>query len=370
MQPVSLGAWRLENEDLATDALRLIGRQLGRHYDFDGQASRGQVEQLEEAFRELSDRPQSLAVSSATEGLAVALQVLGVDGGNVVLPAYAFAACAAAIRACGATPIVVPCDPVRLVPQASDILNAVNDQTQAVMAVHMRGIPVDVAAVRARLPAGIGLIEDCSQFDGMGHGMKIESGHSDVTVFSFQSRKIITGGEGGMMTFTDSALRDQAAQHSDSGWFLRPGLKDLPVPRRHVVGSRMPELVAAIVLPQLRGLQDFCAGMDSVRIELQDQLSGLARPLDLPDWTCGGVLAVSADNEMKSRLRKGGVPLFGECLAHQDPHRASGWPTHLGRWDTTSTAPLDDVALIQVLPNWTSHHQKRFAEIVDGRTPR
>jgi dTDP-4-amino-4,6-dideoxygalactose transaminase len=293
--PVSLGAYRLAEAAVAPVDV-VARRQLGRYYDLQGTPRRGLVDELESRWAEWVCRRHTLAQSSATSALALALRLVAgqrAPGSAVVVPAYAFAACAVAIAAAGFRPLTVGCGS-RLVPEVDQLAQAATG-CAAVLAVHMRGIPVDVRALRERLPAGTPIVEDCSQFDGMGAGAAPETGASTVSVYSFQSKKLISAGEGGMLACDDTDLFHAAVQASDSGWFLRPRYRDLRPPEMILAGSRMNEVTAGLLLPQLEGIAEFCSLLVALRRRAEEALGDMAHPVDspgMPDLPAGGTVAV------------------------------------------------------------------------------
>jgi len=166
---------------------------------------------FEEAFSQSLGQPglQSLAVSSATAGLHLALEALGVGPGDEVLvPTWTFTATAEVVRYLGAQPVLVDVDPVTLNLDLDAAEQAVTARTKAVMPVHFAGLGVD----RVRLSAfagrhGLAVVEDAAHaFPCVSGGLPVGTGTSDVVVFSFYATKPMTTGEGGMVVTRDAAL--------------------------------------------------------------------------------------------------------------------------------------------------------------------
>jgi hypothetical protein len=366
MEPLSLGAFRLSTS--AAAPIDVVARgQLGRYYDLQGTPRRGLVDELEARWATWAGRKHALAQSSATAALALAMRLVARSSGpdrDIVVPAYAFSACASAIAAAGFRPRTVGCGR-RLVPDTDQLARAATGSA-AVLVVHMRGIPVDVRALRKWLPADMPVVEDCSQFDGMGAGGAPESGAATASVYSFQSKKLVSAGEGGMLTCDDTDLFHAAVQASDSGWFLRTRYRDLPPPTQVLDGSRMNEVTAGLLLAQLDGIEEFCSLLVSLRRRAEKVLGNLALPVDaadMPDVPAGGIVAVGpVDDAGRAALRSAGFALFPECGAPRDPHRAGGWPGSL-RVLPDDTEQLDTVALVQVLPTWQDADIARLAEV-------
>ena len=147
----------------------------------------------------------AIAVSSATTGLHLGLLAAGVGPGDeVVCPSFSFIATANAIRYAGATPVFVDIDP-RTYNLDPDLLEAaITPRTKAILPVSQIGLPADlpqIMAIAAR--HGLAVVEDAAPSLGAAvHGRRLGA-ISDITVFSFDARKILTTGEGGMVTTDD-----------------------------------------------------------------------------------------------------------------------------------------------------------------------
>lgn len=143
-----------------------------------------------------------VAVNSATAGLHLAVEALGIGPGDEVLvPTWTFTSTAEVVRYVGADPVLVDVDPRTLNIDFSDAERKVTDRTKAVMPVHLAGIPVDAGeledfATRHRLL----VVEDAAHaFPVKSAGKLVGNSSSDAVVFSFYATKTITTGEGGMV---------------------------------------------------------------------------------------------------------------------------------------------------------------------------
>jgi dTDP-4-amino-4,6-dideoxygalactose transaminase len=160
------------------------------------------VAAFEEAFATRVGAAHGVAVSSCTTGLHLAVHLLGIGRGDeVVVPSLSFIATANAVRYTGATPVFADVDPDtgNLTP---DTVEAVlTPRTKAVMVVHQAGVPADVGALRALCdPLGVDVIEDAACAAGSTyHGFPVGTG-ALLAAWSFHPRKLLTTGEGGMVT--------------------------------------------------------------------------------------------------------------------------------------------------------------------------
>jgi dTDP-4-amino-4,6-dideoxygalactose transaminase len=172
------------------------------------------TEQFEQAFAELIGVPHGVAVSSGTAALHLALLAAGVgDGDEVIVPALTYIAGAAAVRYCGATPVLVEsCGPADLNIDPDDVARHIGPRTRAVLATHWMGYACDLPALeRLCTEHGLHLIEDCAQSvtarcaDGRLTGTVGNAG-----CFSFFSKEQLCVGEGGMIVTSDADLAARA----------------------------------------------------------------------------------------------------------------------------------------------------------------
>jgi dTDP-4-amino-4,6-dideoxygalactose transaminase len=151
----------------------------------------------------------SLAVNSATAGLHLALEALGIGPGDeVITTTHTFTATAEVVRYLGADVVLVDIDPVTMCIDPGAVEAAITPRTKAVMPVHYAGLAADMPALLAMAKKhGLKVVEDAA------HALPTTSGghligtlDSDVTVFSFYANKTITTGEGGMVVTRDAGL--------------------------------------------------------------------------------------------------------------------------------------------------------------------
>lgn len=216
--------------------------------------------------------PHAVAVSNCTVALELALRCLGVGpGDDVVTVSHSFVATANAILAVGARPIFcdVEDDTFGMDPSALDA--AITDRTRAVLAVHQIGMPCDmpgILAVAAR--RGIPVIEDAacaigSEIEMRGAFERIGKPHGKVACFSFHPRKVITTGDGGMMTTADPEIAARARllrQHAMSVSDTIRHETDRVVFEEYVEPAynyRMTDIQASVGRPQLARLDAIVA---------------------------------------------------------------------------------------------------------------
>ncbi|HEV2634818.1 MAG TPA: DegT/DnrJ/EryC1/StrS family aminotransferase [Actinocrinis sp.] len=160
------------------------------------------VAEFERAYAARVGSAHGVAVSSCTAGLHLALVVAGIGAGDeVVVPSFSFIATANAVRYVGAEPVFADVDPDTGNLTAETIAEVVGPQTRAVILVHQGGVPADVRAVREFCAAReITVVEDAACAVGSTvHGRPVGTGAA-VSAWSFHPRKLLTTGEGGMLT--------------------------------------------------------------------------------------------------------------------------------------------------------------------------
>jgi perosamine synthetase len=245
------------------------------------------VAAFERAFAERVGAEHAVAVSSCTTALHLSLVALGLGPGDeVVVPSLSFIATANAVRYVGAEPVFADVEEAtgNLTPATVDAVRT--PRTRAVLAVHQGGVPADVHALRAacadwQLP----LVEDAACAIGSTAGGKPVGQGALIAAWSFHPRKIVTTGEGGMVTTDDAAwaarLR-RLREHGMNASAAERHASDKPVLESYLeVGYnyRMTDIQAAVGLVQLGKLDE----MISRRRALAARYDSLLR--DLPGLT-------------------------------------------------------------------------------------
>lgn len=168
------------------------------------------VAAFEKAFGERHGAARTLAVTSCTTGLHLALAGLDIGPGDeVIVPAFTWVATANVVLYCGATPVLADVDRTTFNIDIADCLRRVTPRTKAVIAVHLFGLCADMDALRAALPAHVALIEDAACAAGASYKGRPAGTLGLAGVFSLHPRKSITTGEGGMVTTNDAAYAEK-----------------------------------------------------------------------------------------------------------------------------------------------------------------
>jgi perosamine synthetase len=172
-----------------------------------------EVAAFEAEFAEFVGARHAVAVSSCTTALHLALLAAGIaPGDEVITVSYSFIATANAVRYCGGVPVFVDIDPATFNMDTNKVEAAIGPRTRAIMVPHQMGMPADLGALKAiAAKHGLVLIEDAAAAAGSeiqidGKWRRIGLPHSDMACFSFHPRKILTCGEGGMITTNDEEI--------------------------------------------------------------------------------------------------------------------------------------------------------------------
>lgn len=152
---------------------------------------------------------EAISVNSATAGLHLALEAIGVSAGDdVITTPYTFTATAEVIRYLGANPVFVDIDPNTFNIDVSKIEAAITERTKAIIPVHFAGLACEMDAIIAiARKHGLKVVEDAAHaLPTLVGGRMVGALDSDATVFSFYATKTITTGEGGMVVTRDPAI--------------------------------------------------------------------------------------------------------------------------------------------------------------------
>lgn len=159
------------------------------------------VQEFEEKFAAYTGAKYAVAVSNCTTALHLAMIVAGVgEGDEVICPSMSYVATANCIRYVNANPVFAEVDEQYNL-DIADVEKRITPKTKAILLVHQIGMPADIDAFRTLCNKhGLKLIEDAACAAGSSYkGGKIGS-HSELVCFSFHPRKVITTGDGGMVT--------------------------------------------------------------------------------------------------------------------------------------------------------------------------
>ena len=244
---------------------------------------------------------QAISVNSATAGLHLALEGLGIGPGDeVIVPTMTFTATAEVVRYLGAQPVLVDVDPVHMNIDLAAVEAAITPRTRAIMPVHYAGLACDMDALLALARRHcLRVVEDAAHaFPTRYKGRLVGTLGSDATVFSFYANKTMTTGEGGMVVTRDPELARRVRLmriHGISQDAFNRYVSRTPAWFYEVVAAgykyNLTDIAAAIGIQQLRKIDRFAQRREQLARRYDAGLAGL--PLRLPAWGDAGAAAAA-----------------------------------------------------------------------------
>jgi dTDP-4-amino-4,6-dideoxygalactose transaminase len=340
--------------------------------------------EFEARFADFVGARHAVALNSATAGLHLALEALGIGPGDeVIVPTWTFTSTAEVITYQGAHPVLIDVDPESLNVTPELVLDAVTPRTRAVMVVHIAGAPAKLRElVDALDPLGIPLVEDAAHAfpsrispDGRLAGTMGRAG-----VFSFYATKTITTGEGGMLVTDDDAIAARAQLMSlhgitrgadtryaaEGSWFYEveaAGFK-----------YNMTDIAAAIGLAQLARADELLDARRSLQAQYRAAFhaSPVAELIELPSNAAGAshawhlfIVRLRLDRMTLARaavieaLREHGIGTSVHFIPlHRHPYYRDRWGARDSDFPV-ATAEFDRVISLPIWPGMTDDDVER-----------
>jgi len=338
-----------------------------------GWVSQGpKVREFEAAFAARVGAAEAVATTSCTTALQLALYVMGVrPGDEVIVPSLSFIATANSVWHCGATPVFADIDPdtYNLDPAAAE--RAITERTKAIMPVHQVGLPADMDRfLELGRRYGVEIVEDAACAIGATYKGRSIGAMGPPACFSLHPRKVITTGEGGMITLQDSdvaaRLRKLRAHAMDVSDLARHFAKDVVIESYPERGwnARMTDMQAQLGLCQLQELDwilDRRRALCKRYSAAIAQIPALQTPFE-PDYAvrtwqsyCVRVNARApiGRTELMRRLLHDGIPTRrGVMTIHEEPAYAGA-----GVGLPHSEAAARDVLILPLFPDMTEQQQ-------------
>lgn len=314
-----------------------------------------EVKAFEEEFAEAVGSRCACAVSSCTTALHLALKAVGVrPDDEVITVSHSFIATANSIRYCGAIPVFVDVQPGTFNMDPALIEPAITERTKAILCVHQMGMPCDLRSIiEVAHRRGLPVVEDAacamgSEIRANDEWQRIGRPHADVACFSFHPRKLLTTGDGGMLTTNNPEYnikfrlwRQHSMSVSDTA---RHAAKTVVFEEYSELGYnyRMTDIQAAIGRVQLKRLPEIVQRRRELArryFELLSAVPGLGLPVE-PAWARSNwqsycvSLPVGVDRRtvMQSVLEAGVATRRGVMNVHLEPaYRREPWKCTHGR---------------------------------------
>ena len=307
------------------------------------------VQEFEEKFAAYTGAKHAVALSNCTTALHLAMIVAGVkEGDEVICPSMSYIATANSIRYVNAVPVFAEVDPVTYNIDPVHVEKLITDRTKAILIVHQIGLPADIDAFkRLCTKYKLELIEDAACAAGSAYkGAKIGA-HSDLVCFSFHPRKVITTGDGGMITTSRQDYSDRLRLLRQHGMSVndrvRHNSKTIIIEEHLEVGYnyRLTDIQAAVGIQQLEKLDWIIGERRKIAEAYNSGLSGLG-DLRLPvepegyftNWQTYMVYLkdtckVDRNQLMQSLLDLGISTRRGVMTSHREPAYRAGTSVNL-----------------------------------------
>ncbi|RLA66999.1 MAG: aminotransferase DegT [Epsilonproteobacteria bacterium] len=239
------------------------------------------VKRFEREVARYTGVKHSVATSSGTSALEVALHAIGISSGDeVIIPALTNIACAISVIRVGAKPVLVDVIPENWGINTKKIEEKITSKTKAIMVVHLFGHPVkmdDIYPLAKKF--NLKIVEDCAQaFGALYKGKKVGS-LGDIAAFSFYGNKIITTGEGGMVCTSNTDYATRASSYRN----LYFGQEDKFLHSKIGYNFRMSNIQAAIGLAQLKKIDWIVKRKRAIARLYREELPGLSLNLENSD---------------------------------------------------------------------------------------
>lgn len=229
------------------------------------------ITEFESGFAEFQDAKYCISTSSGTTALWVSLKAAGVKAGDeVIIPPYTFIATASAVLMANAVPVFADIDPKTFNMDPDKVEEAITDKTKAIMPVHIAGNPADMDSILAiGKKHGIPIIEDAAQAHGAEWNRKKVGALGLGGIFSFQTSKNMTSGEGGAIISNDDQFMDACFSYHNCGrvkggeWYEHS----------HLGGNfRLNAMAASMLFPQLKSIHNDMEIRDRNKTKLDEAL--------------------------------------------------------------------------------------------------
>jgi perosamine synthetase len=336
-----------------------------------------EVAAFEKEFAEFVGADHACAVSNCTTALHLALLAIGVKAGDeVITVSHSYIATANAIRYCGGVPVFVDIDAGTYNIDTSKIEAAITPRTRAILCVHQMGMPCDVGSVIAiAREHGLAVVEDAacaigSEIRFEGSWQRIGKPIGDISCFSFHPRKVMSTGDGGMLTTSNPAwaarfrrLRQHGMSVPDTVRHASPQVIFESHPELGY-NYRLTDIQAAVGRAQLKRMPEIVAARRRLASRyslLLQNNSGVAAPHE-PDWArsnfqsyCVRLPEGVNQRSLMQTMLDGGVSTRRGIMC---AHREAGYTTATSQLSlVNSESAQDRCVILPLYPQMTEEEQ-------------
>lgn len=242
------------------------------------------IDRFEEKFADFVGTEHAFAVSTGTSALHLSLVAADIKPGDeVIVPDVTWIACANVVKWMGAEPVFVDVDEESFTIDLDEVAEAITDDTAAIMPVHLYGFPCEMSPILEMAEEhDLFILEDCAEAHGAEYDGSPVGSVGDVGCFSFYGNKILTTGQGGMITTDDDELAEKIIL------YRRDGMSHDRKYYHEVVGYnyRLTNMQAAVGVGQMERASDIIDEKIRVAQLYRDHLSDTPlRFQSEPSWS-------------------------------------------------------------------------------------
>jgi perosamine synthetase len=323
---------------------------------------------FEKEFSKYIGCEHSIAVTSCTTGLEIALRALNIGvGDEVIVPDYTYPATASVVSIIGATPVIVDIDRGTMLIDLNKAEEAITKKTRAIIPVSLFGNPLDYDKInKIKKKFKIHIVEDAACAVGAEYKGKKAGNLADISVFSFHPRKFITTGEGGMVTTNNKVWADWMNSYKHFG--MRMGDAQREAVHFEMIGTnyKLSNLLSAIGLAQLEKIEELL----SRRIELSQNYFKLlknVKGVSMPETSINGkhsyqsfcIFIENRDAIMKS-MRNAGIEVQIGTYSLQMHHAFQNKKLAILKGDFENSIYAYDHCLVLPLFHDLTFEQQKF----------
>lgn len=332
------------------------------------------AEEFEETFAEMVDAEHAITVTSCTTGMEAALEAVGVEAGEeVIVPSFTHPATANVVVRVGAEPVFVDVDRETYNIDPDAVAEAASEDLGAILPVSWGGQPLDPEPLRAVADEyDVPVVEDAACGAGASYEGQPVGSQFDASVFSFHPRKVLTTGEGGVVTVDDDDLEETIRRIKNFG--TNPARGDVGFVRAHATNFRFSDVLAAIGVAQLEKREEILGRRRELAARYDDLLADVPG-IDTPSVIDGGthnyqcycVYVEAGDDDVRDHLI--------EAMAERDietqigtyaVHRTEAFADAKRVGDLKTSADLaDNLLTLPIAHSMTEEDQHRVVDALE-----
>ena len=317
------------------------------------------VQEFEKLVCSFVKSKYAIAVNSGTAALQAALYALNIKSGDeVLLPSFTFVATANSVVSVGAKPVFVDIRRDNYTMDPEDLRKKITKKTKAIMPVHLYGNVAYMDEI-SEIAKNIPIIEDAAQSMGSTYKGKQTGTFSELGCFSLYAAKVMTSGEGGVITTSSEKIRDKLLMIRNHGMVHGYDTRILGL------NLRLPEINAAIAKVQMKKLPSFLKKRAHNAKVLTELLSGANITIPTPrkhekvNWYLYTVSSKNRDKISKALNENGiGATVYYGTPVHKTPYYSQKARLPNTEWAAKSVLSLP------VQPQVTQKHLQTTARII------